>query len=86
MAQLLHNDTNLTFHGLLWMIWIWKTCGLNDRTAQETIGLLKTKFNIRVSLTSQRDNEVCTPKSCDLTPLGFFLWGYVKGNVYKNSP
>lgn len=25
-------------------------------------------------------------RSCDLTPLDFFLWGYVKSQVYKNNP
>ena len=26
------------------------------------------------------------PRSCDLTPLDFFFWGYVKGEVYKSNP
>jgi hypothetical protein len=26
------------------------------------------------------------PRSCDLTPLDYFLWGYVKSQVYKNNP
>jgi hypothetical protein len=26
------------------------------------------------------------PRSPDLTPPDFFLWGYLKGNVYKNKP
>lgn len=26
------------------------------------------------------------PRSPDLTPLDFFLWGYIKGIVYKNKP
>jgi len=26
------------------------------------------------------------PKSCDLTPLDFFLWGYLKSQVYTNKP
>ena len=25
-------------------------------------------------------------KSCDLTPLDFFLWGYVKDKVYADAP
>ena len=26
------------------------------------------------------------PRSCDLTPLEFFLWGYLKKKVYSNGP
>ncbi|EFN82647.1 hypothetical protein EAI_09010, partial [Harpegnathos saltator] len=26
------------------------------------------------------------PRSCDLTPLDFFLWGFLKGKVYANDP
>jgi len=26
------------------------------------------------------------PRSCDLTPLDFFLWGYLKSQVYTNKP
>ncbi|GFT49387.1 hypothetical protein TNCV_4583541 [Trichonephila clavipes] len=27
-----------------------------------------------------------TPRSCDLTPLDYFLWGYVKSLVYAYKP
>jgi len=26
------------------------------------------------------------PRSCDLTPLDFFLWAYLKSQVYTNKP
>ena len=26
------------------------------------------------------------PRSCDTTPLDFFLWGYVKSKVYADKP
>lgn len=26
------------------------------------------------------------PRSCDLTPLDFFLWGFLKSQVYANKP
>uniref|UniRef100_A0A0K2V5H2 Putative LOC100569746 [Acyrthosiphon pisum] n=1 Tax=Lepeophtheirus salmonis TaxID=72036 RepID=A0A0K2V5H2_LEPSM len=26
------------------------------------------------------------PRSCDITPLDFFLWGYVKAKVYVDKP
>ncbi|GFT63457.1 uncharacterized protein TNCV_1835561 [Trichonephila clavipes] len=28
----------------------------------------------------------CPPSSCDLTPLDYFLWGYVKSFVYADKP
>lgn len=34
-----------------------------------------------------RDREFCwPPRSPDLTPMDFFLWGYLKQKVYKNRP
>ena len=26
------------------------------------------------------------PRSCDLMPLDYFLWGYVKANIYTDKP
>ena len=26
------------------------------------------------------------PRTCDITPLDFFLWGYVKSKVYMDQP
>ena len=37
------------------------------------------KLNIR------RDDVNSLPRSYDLTPLDFFLWGYVKDEVYINK-
>ncbi|GBM87354.1 hypothetical protein AVEN_181535-1 [Araneus ventricosus] len=28
----------------------------------------------------------CPPRSPDLTPLNFFLWGHIKGQVYGTPP
>ena len=30
--------------------------------------------------------HACPPRYPDLTPPDFFLWGYLKGNVYINMP
>ena len=30
--------------------------------------------------------NLCPPRSPDLTPADFFLWGLLKGKVYKNTP
>ena len=58
--------------------------GVTCHTKGETIGLLREKFSGRV--VSQNGNYNWRPRSCDLTPLDFFLWGYVKDKVYADAP
>lgn len=58
--------------------------GATSHTAGETIELLKSKFGERVI--SRNGPVNWPPRSCDLTPLDFFLWGYVKSLVYANKP
>ena len=53
-------------------------------TSGETIGLLPEKFPGRVI--SRNGDYNLSPKSCDLTPLDFFLWDYVKDKVYADAP
>ncbi|GFW66166.1 transposable element Tc3 transposase [Trichonephila clavipes] len=54
-------------------------------TARATIDLLKDTFGDR--LISRRFGPVnWPPRSCDLTPLDYFLWGYVKSLVYADKP
>ncbi|GFW63496.1 uncharacterized protein TNCV_401621 [Trichonephila clavipes] len=53
-------------------------------TARATIDLLKDTFGDR--LISRFGPEKRTPRSCDLTPLDYFLWGYVKSLVYADKP
>ncbi|GFW42775.1 hypothetical protein TNCV_473651 [Trichonephila clavipes] len=66
-----------------------KSCGSN-KTAQHvtqlvpTIDLLKDTFGDR--LISRFGPVNWPPKSCDLTPLDYFLWGYVKSLVYADKP
>ena len=50
----------------------------------KTIGLLREKFLGRVI--SRNDDYNWPPRSCDLTPLDFFLWGYVKDKVFADAP
>jgi len=58
--------------------------GATPHFANETITLLRTKFPGRIIA---RNGDVnWPPRSCDLTPLDYFLWGYVKSQVYKNNP
>ena len=46
--------------------------------------LLRTKFLDRVI--SCFGDKSWPPRSCDLTPLDSFLWGYVMEKVYANKP
>jgi transposase len=58
--------------------------GATAHTARESIQLLKTIFPDR--LISRFGDIPWAPRSCDLTPLDFFLWGYLKSKVYINRP
>ncbi|GFV85428.1 transposable element Tc3 transposase [Trichonephila clavipes] len=57
-----------------------RTC----HTARATIDLLKDTFGDR--LISRFGPVNWPPGSCDLTPLDYFLWGYVKSLVYADKP
>ena len=58
--------------------------GATCHTSNETIALLREKFPDRVI--SRRSDQNWPPRSCDLIPCDFFLWGHVKDKVYANSP
>lgn len=58
--------------------------GATWHTANLTIDLLKETFGN--SIISRNGPVNYPPRSCDLTPLDFFLWGYVKSLVYSNHP
>ena len=58
--------------------------GATFHTARETTELLREKFHGRVI--SRNDDQNWPPRSCDLTPCDFFLWGFVKSLVYANKP
>ncbi|GFS73769.1 uncharacterized protein TNCV_1458131 [Trichonephila clavipes] len=53
-------------------------------TARATIDLLKDTFGDR--LISRFGPVNWPPRFCDLTPLDYFLWGYVKSLVYADKP
>ncbi|GFV96265.1 transposable element Tc3 transposase [Trichonephila clavipes] len=67
-------------HNELWFQQDGATC----HTARATIDLLKDTFGDR--LISRFGPENWPPRSCDLTPLDYFLWGYVKSLVYADKP
>ncbi|GFY33230.1 hypothetical protein TNCV_1240801 [Trichonephila clavipes] len=58
--------------------------GATCHTARATIYLLKDTFGDR--LISRFGPVNRPPRSCDLTPLDYFLWGYVKSLVYADKP
>ncbi|GFU88849.1 uncharacterized protein TNCV_4445241 [Trichonephila clavipes] len=58
--------------------------GATCHTARATIDLLKDTFGDR--LISRFGPVNRPPRSCDLKPLDYFLWGYVKSLVYADKP
>ncbi|GFW81989.1 putative DD41D transposase [Trichonephila clavipes] len=64
-------------------LWL-KQDGATCHTARATIDLLKDTFGDR--LISRFGPVNWRPRSCDLTPLDYFLWGYVKSLVYADKP
>ncbi|GFU57190.1 transposable element Tc3 transposase [Trichonephila clavipes] len=58
--------------------------GATCHTARATINLLKDTFDDR--LISRFGPVSRSPRSCDLTPLDYFLWGYVKSLDCTDKP
>ncbi|CAK9813904.1 Transposable element Tc3 transposase [Anthophora plagiata] len=58
--------------------------GATCHTANVTIDLLRTVFENRII--SRNADVNWPPRSCDLTPLDFFLWGAVKDKCYAKHP
>ncbi|GFX17422.1 uncharacterized protein TNCV_1494361 [Trichonephila clavipes] len=67
-------------HNELWFQQDGATC----HTARATINLSKDTLGDR--LISRFGPVNWPPRSCDLTPLDYFLWGYVKSLVYADKP
>ncbi|GFX73397.1 uncharacterized protein TNCV_3402081 [Trichonephila clavipes] len=88
---LLQNDEghNVTVNGdryravFLKELWFQQD-GATCHTARATIDLLKDTFGD--CLISRFGPVNWPPRSCDLTPLDYFLWGYVKSLVYADTP
>ena len=57
---------------------------LNDIWFQQDGARLRERFPDRVI--SRNGDVQWQPRSCDITPLDFFLWGYLKSVVYLNKP
>ena len=58
--------------------------GASPHTAKASLLWLQRKFNGR--LISLKTDVEWAPNSPDLSPLDFFMWGYLKARVYQNKP
>ena len=58
--------------------------GVTCHTAESTLDILRPVFEDR--LISRRAHVVWTPRSCDLTPLDYYLWGAVEDKCYADKP
>ena len=64
----------------MWFQQVGATC----HTARETIQLLHN--SITGSVISRFGDQNWLPRTCDLIPLNFFLWGFLKSKVYAKKP
>ena len=60
------------------MLFQW-ACGFNGNN-----GLIERR--IRWTFISNSATDNWPPRSCDLTPLDYVLWGYVKAHIYTDKP
>ena len=65
------------------------TFGINNagaacHTAEATLDVLLPVFEDRIF--SRRADVVWPPRSCDLTPLDYYLWSAVKDKCYADKP
>ena len=58
--------------------------GATFHTAEVTLDVLHSVFEDRII--SRRADVVWPPRSCDLTPLDYYLWGAVKDKCYADNP
>lgn len=58
--------------------------GATCHTSHATVNLVRTTFEDRVI--SKNGDVPWPPRSCDLTPLDYFLWGAVKDKCYADAP
>ena len=53
-------------------------------TAEDTLDVLRPVFEDRII--SSRSDVIWPPRSCDLTPLDYYLWGAVKYKCFADKP
>ena len=57
--------------------------GATCHTAEATLDVLCPVFEDHI--VSRRADVVWPPRSCDLTPLGYYLWGAVRDKCYADK-
>ena len=63
---------------------IFQQDGATCHTAEATLDILRPLFEDRII--SRRADVVWSPRSCDLTPLDYYLWGADKDKCYADKP
>ena len=58
--------------------------GATNHTAEATLEVLRPDFEDRII--SRRADVIWPPRSCDLTPLNYYLAGAVKDKCYADKP
>ena len=58
--------------------------GATCHSAEATLDVLLPVFEDRII--SRRADVVWPPRSCDVTPLDYYLWGVVKDKCYVDKP
>ena len=58
--------------------------GATCHIAEATLDFLGPVFEDRII--GRRADVIWPPWSCDLTPLGYYLWGAVKDKSYADNP
>ena len=66
--------------GNIWLQQVGATC----HTAEATLDLLRPVFEDRII--SRSADVVWPPRSSDLTPLDYYLWGAIKDKCYAGKP
>ena len=64
----------------------WQQNGAPPHCTNANIDYLNTQFQGRVISRRHRRGRNWPPRSPDLSPLDFFLWGYLKSKVYNPRP
>ena len=60
------------------------TFGFNRMALRATLDVLRPLFED--CIIGRRADVVWPPRSCDLTPLDYYLWNAVKGKCYADKP
>ena len=58
--------------------------GTTCHTAEATLDVLRHVFEVRIII--RRVDVVWPPRSCNLTPLHYYLWDAVKDKCYADKP